>query len=183
MQKLKAENFELLLLNSKLCRQIVEACSFEQCCNLMRESVKFFNGKLFPYDFGTRLGMVDFCTSSILKRKHLGPTPHAFAYQVFHKGRESRQLDFDVIFNQMGINVKSYVGFKERQEFEVWITDRKRGGTYAIPFPFPGSHICYFRFPTFDVVKLSAFAKISFNGEPHFIARTNSLFDVPGNIE
>ena len=83
----------------------------------MRESVKYFNGKLFPYDFGTRLGMVDFCTSSILEKKHLGPTPHALAYQVFRKGREIAQLDFDVIFNRMGIDVSSYLGFKEGSKF------------------------------------------------------------------
>ena len=65
---IKAANYELLLANSKLNRQVVDACSFDTLCQLTKTAIFKKNDASFPLQFRPRFSSLDMITYDTIRK-------------------------------------------------------------------------------------------------------------------
>ena len=65
--QLKAANYDLFMMNSKLHRQVVDQCDFNTLCKLAKTAIFVKNGEASPYQFRSRYSMLDMVTYDTIR--------------------------------------------------------------------------------------------------------------------
>lgn len=66
--QLKAANYNLFMMNSKLHRQVIDQCDFHTLCNLAKTAIFVRNDEASPYQFRSRYSMLDMVTYDTIRK-------------------------------------------------------------------------------------------------------------------